>query len=103
MKITKIRRLVSFGMHENISLEADIEDGETVKQVDSMLRQKIKDLINSDNERKELFYDVEILLRQKKIFEDNIAAMRIYIDKNEAALKKAGFLGEYITESDIPF
>lgn len=72
MKYTKIKRLVSFGMHNNIELEAEIKEGERVEDVDLKLQKKISGLINDQEYREKLHDDVPILEQVKKDLESDI-------------------------------
>ena len=42
MKITKIKRLVSFGNMENISMECEIKEGESISEAAQYLESEIK-------------------------------------------------------------
>ncbi len=103
MKFTKIRRLISFGMHDNISLEGEIEEGETVEQADEILRAEIKKRINDDGERRELLYRVEDLKQDLEAYKADCEKLNKIKNGNIDLLEKAGIELKEIFATDIPF
>lgn len=90
-------------MHDNISLEAEIEDGDVLEHVDYVLRNQIKALINDDSERRELLHETDTLSREKTTLLEDVKTIEEYVNKNSEALEKAGFdIGDFLSSS-IPF
>lgn len=108
MKFTKIKRLVSFGEHENIELEAEIEEGETVEQVHASVLEKIYKEIGRLRDMDLVRYDlseltrlVEMKLGHKERLDEEILALKNKKNAIEKWLEKFSISQEAFDE--IPF
>lgn len=101
MKFTKIRRLITLPEYENISLECEIEDGETVDDVDFILRTRLSGMVTDQQKRRELCHEISVLQYQKELLQGDIDKIRKWIKINKPLLREFGF--DDLLDDDIPF
>lgn len=94
MKFTKLRKTRTYGNFQNISLEADIEDGDSIESVDCAIEKEIDKLINREkaiedkkDEYSNLKYNIDSLKRQAENMERTIIKYRDFMKKHGIDVK----------------
>lgn len=94
MKFTKLRKTRTYGSYQNITLEADVEDNDSIESVDCAIEEEIDKLINKEkaieDEKSEycnLKYNINSLTRQAKNMERTIIKYRDFMKKHGIDVK----------------
>jgi hypothetical protein len=110
MIFTKIKRLVSFGNHENIELEAKIEDGEDLTECHGKLVNEIYNQIglyegalNLQFNLDEMQQTINSKLDWIKSLEKQIEALQDQKTKIESWLSKFRISVSAFNDDEIPF
>lgn len=110
MKFTKIKRLVSFGNHENISLEAEIGDGDDLAECHQTLLDSIHGQINLYEQAHALTLNLGGLqaatnsrLDWIRQLESQVKELQDKKIKIESWLSKFNISSDAFSESEIPF
>lgn len=90
MKIKTISRTVSFGNYENISMSADIEEGESVEVCLAKLEHAIQCELDRKNSYTTVFNNVQSLEHQKRSLESDFDALKSKIFILKEFLKSHG-------------
>lgn len=110
MKITKIKRLVSFGNHENIEMEAEIQEFDDVTACHQKLLDSIRAQISNYGTCLSLTLSAENLeqliqskLNRKQRIESDIESLEKRKAKIEAWLEKFNINPNAFDPNEIPF
>lgn len=101
MRFSKISRLVSLSGFSDVSLEAVVEEHETLEDVDRELRNKLSDFVNDERKKEMILHDYIGFKYKYKELKDDIKRIRNWIDSNREKLKEAGF--DDLLSDEIPF
>lgn len=98
MKITKIKRLVSFGEHENIELEAELSDGDTVDQVHKNL---LVEIYKQIGKLRDMDYVTRSIDELQQTLDSRLNRIKqLGVDIMDLEQKKAG-IEEWLKKFDI--
>jgi hypothetical protein len=103
MKPTKIKRLVTTIGYNNVSLEGEIEDGETIEEADQKLMELLSKLVDDDRIKYRLMQDSKSLQYTVNELKEDCRRLEEFKQKHLEFFEQAGKPFEDILNSDIPF
>lgn len=101
IKITKAKRTITFGNYENISLECEMDAGETAEEAVKHLEDKINKIINNKANVANIRCDIQTLEIRKEDLEREVLNMQKKKDEIIAWKEKYNLSDEAIGE--MPF